>query len=47
MVNHSAGCAYEGPVWQDEFEGIAPDADSKIMDEKRIRSDACREKAST
>jgi len=46
MVNHRASCAYEGPVGQDEFEGVAPDAGSKTMDEKRIRSQACREKAS-
>jgi hypothetical protein len=46
MVNHRAGCAYEGPIGQDEFDEIAPDASSKTMDEKRIRSQACREKAS-
>jgi hypothetical protein len=46
MLNHRAGCAYEGLVGQDEFEGIAPDAGSKTMDEKRIRSQAYREKAS-
>ena len=40
MVNYRKGCAY----WQDEFDKIALSVGSETMDEKKIHSQACREK---